>query len=260
MFGHLGRLPRIFNPRVPHLSALRFVARQRGVAVPAPPAAVDWTTGLPANLGMMGNDSLGDCTCAAVYHSIQVWSQKAQNAIDTEPDAQAVSLYEAACGYVPGNPNTDQGGVEQDVLSYWMLSGVPLAAGGVQRLSAFVEVDPSNQADVKLAIADCGVCYIGFNVPDYAMSGSGTWDVQPGAPNIVGGHAVVLAAYDEVGPTCITWGRLQKMTWGFFEAFTDEAYMLADPDWFEVSGVSPAGLSLADLETQMEALRNSASS
>lgn len=254
----LGRKNRTFNPRIPHLSALRYMAAQRGIAVPAPPPAVDWTTGLPTNLGMFGNDSLGDCTCAAVYHAIQVWTQRTQTAIDTEPDAEAVALYEAACGYVPGQPNTDQGGVEQDVLQYWMLQGVPLNAGGAQKLSAFVEVDPSNQADVKLAINDCGVCYIGFNVPDYAMSTSATWDVQPGTPNIVGGHAVVLAAYDTVGPTCITWGRLQKMTWAFFGAFTDEAYMLADADWFNAQGVSPAGLSLSDLESQMEALKEAA--
>ena len=250
----LGRLPRKFNPRVPHLSSL--LAGRRRLVAPPPPS-VDYTVGLPTNLQMFANDRLGDCTCAAIYHAIQIWSANAQGAIDTEPDNNAVLLYEQACGYSPSNPQSDGGGVEQDVLSYVMLSGAPTGADGSgrHRIAAFVEVDPTNEADVKLAINDGGACYIGFNVPDFAMNTSGLWDVQPGTPNIIGGHAVVLAAYDSVGPTCITWGRLQKMTWAFFEAYTDEAYMLADQEWIRSTGVSPAGLSLTDLETQMQALR-----
>lgn len=254
----LGRLPRARNPRVPHLAAL--LAGRRTALAP-PPAAVDYTKVLPANLGMFANDTLGDCTCAGIYHLIQVLSANAQGAIDTEPDNNAVLLYEQACGYVPGQPNTDEGGVEQDVLTYVMLTGAPMGADGStrHRLTAFVEVDPSNQADVMLTISEFGGSYIGFNVPDYAMSTSNTWDVQPGTPNIIGGHCVVLAAYDTVGPTCITWGRLQKMTWAFFNQFTDEAYAIADPDWIAATGKSPAGLSITDLEAQMEALRSQSS-
>lgn len=249
----LGRLPRKRNPRVPHLSAL--LAGRRATLSP-PPTQVDYTSVLPADLGMFGNDRLGDCTCAAVYHALQVWTANANPPIDTEPDAEAVSLYELACGYNPADPNTDQGGVEQDVLQYILLAGAPVASGA-HRISAFVEVDPSNQSDVKLAINDCGLAYIGFNVPDYAMQTVGQlWDVRPGTPNIIGGHAVVLAAYDTVGPTCITWGKLQKMTWAFFEAFTDEAYMIADADFVKATGISPAGYSLVELEAQMEALKN----
>lgn len=252
----LGRLPRARNPRVPHLSAL--LAGRRRLLAPPPPS-VDWTKVLPSNLGMFHNDSLGDCTCAGIYHLFQILTANAQGSIDTEPDDNAMLLYEQACGYVPGQSNTDQGGIEQDVLTYVMLTGAPMGAGGADRhrIAAFVEVDPSNQADVMLTIADCGAAYIGFEVPDYAMSTSGTWDVQPGNAHIEGGHCVVLAGYDEVGPTCITWGRLQKMTWGFFHAFTDEVYAVADPDWVSATGKSPAGLSLTDLETQMQALRES---
>jgi len=250
----LGRTRRRIDPSIPHYSALKMLAKAQGAPIPAPPTSIDWTAKLPADLGMMGNDSLGDCTCAAVYHAIQVLTANAQASIDTEPDAQAVTLYSLACGYVAGQPNTDQGGNEQDVLTYWLLNGAPLANGTRQKLAAFVEVDPSNQADIMTTIAAAGVCYIGFNVPDYAMDGTATWDVRPGNPNIVGGHAVVLAAYDQVGPTCITWGRLQKMTWAFFDAFTDEAYWPADTDWITSTGNSPGGLSLDQLEQQMAAL------
>ena len=59
----LGRTPRTFNPRVPHMSALL-----AGKALVAPPASIDHSKGMPGAFGMMLNDQLGDCTCAALDH------------------------------------------------------------------------------------------------------------------------------------------------------------------------------------------------
>jgi hypothetical protein len=248
-----GRLPRAFNPRIPHLSALLM-----GAKLTAPPPSIDYTQGMPAALGEFGNSSLGDCTCAAVYHALQVWSFNAQGAIDTEPDQNAILLYEGCCGYTPADPKTDQGGVEQDVLTYAMLNGIPMGADGSgrHRLAAFVEVDPRNFDDVKLAIATAGLVYLGFEVPDYLLSSGSTWDVQPSTNyQIDGGHAVVAAGYDATGLKVISWGALYSMTWAFWSEFVDEAYMIADSDFIKATGQTPAGLSLADLETQMAALR-----
>ena len=52
----------------------------------APPPQVEYTKGMPKTLGMMMNDTLGDCTCAAFYHALQVWSFNASKhkAIETE--------------------------------------------------------------------------------------------------------------------------------------------------------------------------------
>jgi hypothetical protein len=205
----LGRRPRAYNPAIPHLSAL-LAGKRRSLA--PPPAVVDYTATLPTDLTMMGNDRLGDCTCAALGHALQVWTANANPPIDTEPEQNIIALYAGACGYKPSDTSTDQGGVEQDVLTYAMLSGIPINDGAARhRVVAFVEVDPSNIADVKMTIADCGVAYIGFDIPDYAMASIGQlWDVLPGKAKMVGGHAVVLAGYDTVGPTCITWGRACK--------------------------------------------------
>src|SRR5271170_6620209 len=92
----LGRLRRSFDPRIPHMSALL-----AGQTLPPPPPSVDYTTGMPPNLGMMMNDTLGDCTCAAYYHALQVWSFDASGKIDTETDNDVEELYEKACGYKP---------------------------------------------------------------------------------------------------------------------------------------------------------------
>lgn len=249
----LGRLPRAHNPAIPHLSAL--LAGRRRTFAPVPPA-VDYTAALPADLGMMGNDHLGDCTCAALGHALQVWTANANPPIDTESDTNIVQLYSEACGYKSGDSSTDRGGVEQDVLAYAMLSGIPVSNGsGRHRITAFVEIDPSNQWDVKYSLFEGGLVYLGFSVPDYCMS-SQVWDVQPGKPNIVGGHAVVAAGYDDAGVTILSWGsKAYRMTWAFWAAYVDEAYLIGDADWITATGKSPAGLSLTELESQMSALR-----
>jgi hypothetical protein len=257
----LGRLKRAFDPRIPHMSALL-----AGRTLPPPPPSIDYTKGMPANLGMMLNDTLGDCTCAAVYHAIQVWSFNASGTIDTEPDGDVEKLYELACGYNPKTPGEGPGGNEQHVLTYLLRTGAPFGPTGatVNKIAAFVEVDPRVTGDVKSTIADCGVAYIGFNVPDYIMPAGGdpplVWDYTSAnaKAKIVGGHAVVLAGYDANGARVISWGAYYTMTWAFFAKWVDEVYAIATQNWVNAKGTTPAGLSLQALELQMQALKTGA--
>jgi len=253
----LGRLHRAYDPRVPHMSAL-----MAGKTLAPPPPSVDYTKGMPANLGMMLNDTLGDCTCAAFYHALQVWSFNADPPIDTESDNDVKLLYEQACGYKPSAGGEGPGGNEQKVLKYILTKGAPAGTNGGTRdkIAAFVEVDPRITDDVKRCIADCGVAYIGFNVPAFLMPAPpaqppAVWDVQPTNTKIIGGHAVVLAGYDVNGARVISWGSYYTMTWAFFATYVDEVYAIADADWITKKGTSPGGMSLADLEAQMQALK-----
>ena len=165
----LGRTARTYDPRIPHMSALM----AGKPALPPAPATVDNTKGMPADLGMMLNDTLGDCTCAAVYHAIQVWtfnSTQGKN-MDTEPDSDVKKLYALACGYKPNTPGEGPGGNEQHVLKYLLQHGAPCGPTGStsNKIAGFVEVDPRVTDDVKLAIWNCGVAYIGFAVPASLM-------------------------------------------------------------------------------------------
>jgi len=253
----LGRTPRGYNPRIPHLSALL-----AGKKVAAPPPSVDHTKGMPSAFGMMLNDTLGDCTCAAFYHAVQVWSFNAQKQELTDPDQDVEQLYIQACGYNPQQGGEGPGGNEQKVLQYLYSTGAPFGPSGQDRhkILGFVEVDPRNIADVKSTINDCGVVYIGFNVPQNIMPASGAppkvWTVGPKKPKIIGGHAVVLPGYDSQGAIVISWGRLYKMTWQFFSTYVDEAYAIADADWVEATGKTPAGMTVTQLEQQMQALKD----
>jgi hypothetical protein len=255
----LGRLPRSHDQRIPMLHTLL-----AGKALEPVVPAVDYTKGMPANLGMMKNDTLGDCTCAAYYHAIQVWSFNALKNIETEPDVDVEDLYEQACGYKPSQGGEGPGGNEQHVLTYILKKGAPFGTNGQQRhkMVAFVEVDVKNTDNIKRSIYDCGVAYIGFNVPRYIVPQNAeppaVWDVHPNADNtIVGGHAVVLAGYDANGARVISWGQYYTMTWAFFAKFVDEAYAIADPTWINARNQTPGGLSVQQLEQAMQEIKGS---
>ena len=134
----LGRLPRTYNPAIPCMSALMNLAKPIVL-----PDSVDYTAKMPDNLGMMLNDRLGDCTCAAYYHFMQTTSFIATGKMITQVDTDVLKLYEGACGYNPNDPSTDIGGIEQDVLTYLHKTGAPTGtkAQTHHKLTAFFEVD-----------------------------------------------------------------------------------------------------------------------
>jgi hypothetical protein len=251
--GHkFGRLARRFDPRVPHMSALL-----AGKTLPAPPASVNYAAKMPQDFGMMLNDNLSDCTCAAYYHALQVWSFNAGAGEITAPDTDVEQLYIQACGYKPNVPGGGPGGNEQHVLRFLLTKGAPVGPTGAQRnkIAAYVEVDRRLTDDVKRTINDCGVAYIGFPVPTNVTYANRTWDYDPNAQMTGDGHAVVLVGYDANAATAISWGRLYTVTWSFISNIVDEIYAIADATWAAKTGKTPAGLTLAQLEEQMQALK-----
>ena len=248
----LGRKPRKFDPRVKTFSALA-----KHQTLPAAPLSVDWTDG-KTDFGMMLNDQLGDCTCAAVFHARQIWTMNAA-AESTEPDPEVLDLYEAACGYNPADPNTDGGGILQDVLSYLMNTGMPLSDGTFDKLLGYVEVDQTKLNEVKLTVSEFGVGYIGIDLPQSVWGSDGNplpvWDYAVGSP-AAGGHCVVIVGYDGSGLKVISWGSLYTMTWSFFSKYCDEIYAPVDCNWIKQTGKTPMGLDLTDLETLMSELKD----
>ena len=240
----LGKKPHRHDPR--RLMLAKYMASD----LPSAPGAY---TDLLVNLGplgMMENDRLGDCTCAAVGHMIQAWTADVTKTPCVISDADVLALYEGACGYNPANPATDQGGFEPDVLNYWRANGV---AG--HKILAYADADPQNLTEVQQAAWLFGGLYLGIALPISAQSQvGGIWDVVAGpnaAPGSWGGHAVPVVAYDQDGPTIVTWGALQKMTWAFFKAYCDEAHAVLSPDWIEASGSDPTGFDLATLQKDL---------
>ena len=218
---------------------------------------------MPADLGMMLNDKLLNCTCAAFYHALQVWSfnaaARSSAQMVTVSDINVTELYKLACGYDPKKPGEGPGGKAQPVLRYLLNQGAPIGQRRRNKILAYVEVDPRHVNDVKRAINDCGLVYVGFQVPKYLGPQNRhlpkIWDVDPSNRRIIGGHAVVLPGYDEHTLDVISWGRFYKMTWAFFGKYVDEVYAIADQAWIAATGKTPGGLTRRQLDAQMHALR-----
>jgi len=140
-------------------------------SIPPPPPAADWTKGV-TDWGMMLNDTLGDCTIAGVAHAIQVWTANT-GTMTTTPDATVQTYYENWDGYVPGDPNTDNGGIELDVLNDWQKQGFDGHA-----LFAFANARYTNLVEIRQSIALFGGVYIGLALPVTAQS-QDVWDVVP---------------------------------------------------------------------------------
>ena len=218
-------------------------------ALPAPPATADWTKGI-TRFGEMLNDSLGDCTCAGLGHAVQIWSANTGGEA-TVPDRAVLSAYESWCGYDPSDSSTDQGGNELDVLTDFKRDGL-----GGHKLLAFADPAASNLTEIRQTIALFGGAYIGMNVPNFIMDDvPQVWDVTADDRGIDGGHAVFVTGYDDTTFTFISWGSLYKMTLPYWSKYVDEAHALIGADWFETSGVDPTGLNLAQLKTDLAAIR-----
>jgi hypothetical protein len=219
-------------------------------SISPPPPSADWTNSI-ASWGMMINDTLGDCTIAGVAHAIQVWTANT-GAMVTVPDSTVESYYERWDGYVPGNPSTDNGGIELDVLNDWRKQGF---AGN--KLIAFADPKVSNLVEIRQSIALFGGVYIGLALPITAQT-QDVWDVvQRGGARAKkgswGGHCVFVPKYDESGFTCITWGQLKTMTIAFWKKYCDEAHTLLAQDWISAKG-APSGFNQAQLQADLNAI------
>ena len=215
-------------------------------ALPPTPAAIDWTGKVPDFL-MLGNNSVGNCTCASLAHCEMLWTS--QSTVELVPTTQQVlDLYSAITGYNPQDPNSDQGANVLDVLNYWRNTGFLN-----HKIQAYVQINPRNTAHVKAAVDLFGAVYTGIQVPSRAQdqfSNGQPWDdINP--DEIEGGHAIPLVAYDPNYITCVTWGAKQKISYPWLAKYMDECYAVLSTDWIAANGSAPSGFNLGQLYTDL---------
>ena len=226
----LGKGPVRHDPRTLQLSKYLDI-------IPPYPPVCDWGKNTPI-WGMMLNDNIGDCTCAAAGHQIMAWCNENEVKVNIT-DGDILEAYKILSGYDPNNGTNDNGAVELDVLNLWRKRGI---AG--HKLLAFAALQKNNTEHVKSACWMFGGVYIGLALPSECLNQE-VWDVIPGMEKgSLGGHAVPVIGYNEKGPICITWGFPKQMTWEFYLAFCDEAYALLGTEWMGTGGATPSGFKL----------------
>jgi hypothetical protein len=246
----LGKLPAKHDRRT-----LQLANYLQPAALPPAPESRDWASKV-ASWPMMLNDQLGCCTIAAAGHMIQLWHAWT-DCPDVPSDTDVRAAYEAVSGYDPATGLGDNGAVALDVLNYWRQTGV-----GSDKIEAFAALEPRNQEHVRAALNLFGGVYVGLQLP-LSAQGQRVWSVPPGGPQpgtnadpgSWGGHAVCAIAYDEHGLTVVTWGQLQRMTWNFWRAYTDEAFCLLNDCWIDpAKKLAPSGFDFAALQADLAAV------
>ena len=164
----------------------------------------------------MLNDQLGGARLPAVAMPNKLIAVARKDEM-TPPDAIILSKYELWCGYVNGDPSTEQGGVEIDVLNDWRKTQLYY-----HPLKMYADPDPTNLAHICKAIEIFGGVYIGIQLPVSAQ-GSTIWDVSNGPdadPGILGWPCRVRSEISHgsgsIVFTCISWGELIDITQAFW--------------------------------------------
>jgi hypothetical protein len=208
---------------------------------------------------MFANDRLGDCTIVGEANDALLTAARFNLPAPPISDEDVEARYGRVCGYVRGDPSTDRGGIELDVLNDWRRDPF----NGVE-LVAFAIVDVHDVELLRYAVQLFGALYVGMALPSSAQPQTGAgklWDTVPGmVPASWGGHCLLLDGYNWTLPVPeflgATWAMQQRMTEAFWRAVGDEAYVPLTDQALEQPGVDKAAI-LAQLARlgQMQQLR-----
>ena len=217
-----------------------------------PPAAVNVLTRVYKNLGtsrpsqlfpMDGNDTLGDCTIAALAHAITVYGGLAGKKKLIMPKQDVIKLYMHLTGGV------DSGLNELDVLNYWRKNSV-----FNNEILAYAAISPKDHAHVQQSIQLFGGVYLGFQVQKNCQQEFDAGKPWTPGPLTNDGHAVYAVAYDQSGVTVLTWGNTQKATWAWWDECVDEAYAILPPEAAK-PGFAP-GFDFKQLQADLASIAN----
>jgi len=197
------------------------------------------------------NDRIGNCAIVAALHMEMHWhSEAGREFVPTDQDA--IDAYEAVGGYVAGHPETDEGCTALDTLRYWKRNGIAR-----KQIAAYVALDAVNERHVRTSVYLFSGVYVGLQLPRSAMR-QDLWDAADGPSGRVGswgGHAVHVLGYSPAELLCVTWGKVKRMTWDFWNRYAGEAYAVLSENDLCSTGLTEEGFDLEQLRANLEALK-----
>lgn len=245
----LGLLPRPAGVKAP----LLFSSFLQKKAPPAP-EKVYREYKIPEDAwGMFDNDTVGDCTCAAIAHMLMlVTSHTGKMVVPDRRDV--ISFYSAVSGFNLETGENDNGADLASVLNRWQHVGL-----SGHKILAWADIDPQNIEHQKQGIYIFGATDDGIQMPISAMNQFGAnlpWSVDEEFAAIEGGHSVPRFGYGHVGAKCVTWGKLQGATWEWWMKYLFECCVVITKDWInEASGLAPNSMDLDALRNALKALK-----
>lgn len=235
--GHLGRHPVVKPPPLPK------IANYIETFPTAPPAFTDFET-FPGPWGMLGNDRLGDCTWAGAVHleMYNAWLSQVQASF---PNDQQVGD-----AYLAYNNGQDTGDNEFQLLQYWQSTGL-----FGSKIVGFAPVDYANHTEVNATIPAFGGLYIGVNLPSVAQQqfdSNKPWDLTNSDLDnqIEGGHCVILVGFDSAFLYCITWGKVQPLTWNWLQRYCEESWAIITQEL----DTNKVGVNVSQLQQDIQQL------
>lgn len=244
MIYKLGKLPAQADPRRVMLAAYS------AAALPPPPETSDRTYGL-TDWGELMNCQLGCCAYSAAGHHAMAWQLGATKKTTIVKDQTIIDAYAAGTGYDPVTGRGDNGTVLLNMLEQWREGRIT-----GNQIIASAAIDCRDPVHIKEAVHFYGGVLAGIQMPQSAMEQSEanvTWSIPWFSP-MVGGHAIAILSYTSKFVWCITWGKIQAMTWEFLMKYLDEGYAVINPLWMDAEGMSVSGLHLDALVADLAAL------
>lgn len=243
----LGKLAPKYNPKT-----LKFT-KYLSPAIPSPPEKVYREYKIAdADWGMFGNDTVGDCTCAAIAHMLMLFTAHTGKIVVPTLD-DVIKLYTAVSGYIPGDDSTDNGTAITDVLNYWQTFGL---AG--HKILGWAQINNGSTLRRAQGVWLFGALDVGVQLPDSAedqFAQGKDFEIVPKA-KIVGGHSIIQPGYGHLGDDFVTWGKgYQKASRQWTNRYMDEAYIVITEDWInEASGLAPNGFNIDELRADLKAI------
>jgi len=196
---------------------------------PIPPAYdYEMRSGLRIPLPMFANDAWGCCVIAGRAHQTLRFEATEQRRIIRITDEEVLTEYWREQGG-DSRSRPDNGLYLLNSLKAWRRGW--RAGGQTYDIYAFAELNREKEEEVKAAIYLLDGVYCGLWLPQSAeaeLARESPWLENWDRAGGWGGHCVYVCGYSSIGPTCVTWGRKQLMSWEFWRKYCDEAYGIVD--------------------------------
>jgi hypothetical protein len=166
--------------------------------------------------GMLGNDQVGDCVIAGIYHNIMLWNAMQGKKLNVSTQ-RCLQTYTELTGYDPAQTDS-RGNNPTD-------NGTDMAEAALHlRNNGFADDDGGDFLQHVVAIKLFAAIGIGIKFPMSAWAQfekHQTWKPVKGT-RFDGGHYISGVAKSTNLDT-ITWGRVQPLNAAFLSEYEDEA-------------------------------------